>query len=74
MMQAEQAAELLGLDLYDLGWQLRHWAADELSRVADRVRRDEDASINVARARRLKWAADACLAALDAVSEVQDVV
>lgn len=62
MLAAEQAAELLGVEVYDLARLLRRAAADEIESCARRVVRD-DGKLNVGRARRLLSAAQACEAA-----------
>lgn len=58
MRQAEQAAELLGLDVYSLGVALRRFAADRLETAVRRVRNDEP--LEVGEERRILWAAEAC--------------
>lgn len=67
MANAEEAARLLGIDVYDIAWLLRQASADELDRLASRIRREEDEPLDVGRARRLKWAAEAAQAAWDSV-------
>lgn len=69
MMDAEQAAELLGLDVYELARELRYAAADALESEARKVRHDEP--MELARARRLLRAAEACEKAHDAVVEAR---
>lgn len=71
MLKAEEAADLLGVDLYDLAILLQYAAADDLARLSSDVRRDPDTTVSVGRARRLKAASDACYAALDAVAEAR---
>lgn len=57
--EAEKAAEILGVDVFDLGLELREAAAKVLDRAADRVRRGHPLD-DVSRARNLLAAAEAC--------------
>jgi hypothetical protein len=68
-MDAEQAAGLLGIEVYTLAWSLRYEAADELERVANRIRVDENASLDVGKARRLLRASHAAYKAGDEVTK-----
>lgn len=72
MLQAEQAAELLGIGVYDLAFNLRHAAADELETVARRIRNSEDEPLDVGKARRLLRASHAALKAWDEVTGVKE--
>ena len=67
MNDAEQAAELLGIDTFDLGVALREQAASDWASVSGRVRRG--GAPETGRAQRATWAAEACEAAWREVLE-----
>lgn len=64
MIAAEQAAEILGLEVFDLAVCLRRFAVDELESVSAVVRRGDERP-NLGRFQRLLRAAEACEAAWD---------
>lgn len=64
MISAEQAAEVLGLDVFDLAVALRQFAVGELERQTALVRRGDERP-NLGRFQRLLRAAEACEAAWD---------
>lgn len=66
MISAEQAAEVLGLDVFDLAVALRRFATEELERQTALVRRGEERP-NLGRFQRLLRATEACEAAWDEV-------
>jgi hypothetical protein len=64
MLSAEQAADALGLDVFDLARSLRQFAVDELERITRTVRLGDERP-NFGRFQRLLRAAEACEAAWD---------
>jgi len=64
ILSAEQAAEALGLDVFDLAVCLRRFAVDELESVT-RIVRNGDERPNLGRFQRLLRAAEACEASWD---------
>ncbi len=64
MIAAEEAATILGLEVFDLAVCLRRFAVDELESVTATVRRGEERP-NLGRFQRLLRAAEACEAAWD---------
>lgn len=64
MLSAEHAAEVLGLDVFDLAVALRQFAVDEMERQTAVVRRGDERP-NLGRFQRLLRAAEACEAAWD---------
>lgn len=69
MLSAEQAAEGLGVDVFDLAVALRSFAVVELERQTAVVRRGDERP-NLGRFRRLLAAAEACEAAWDELTSV----
>jgi len=59
--EVAQAAELLGVSLFDLGHALRNQAHSRFMAESDKVRQCEDPNFGDARA--MLWAAEACEAA-----------
>lgn len=64
MLHAEEAATLLGLDVFDLAVCLRRFAVDELETLTAVVRRGDERP-NLGRFQRLLRAAESCEAAWD---------
>ncbi len=64
MIAAEEAARLLGLEVFDLAVCLRRFAVDELESVTTTVRRGDERP-NLGRFQRLLRAAETCEAAWD---------
>lgn len=64
ILSAEEAATVLGLDVFDLAVSLRRFATDELESLTAKVRRGDERP-NFGRFQRLLRAAEACEAAWD---------
>jgi hypothetical protein len=71
MMQADQAADLLGIHVFQLARALRNEAASAAERQAGVISRGDERP-NFGDTRRLLWAAEACEEAWDALIEVRD--
>jgi hypothetical protein len=69
MIAAEEAAEVLGIDVYDLGYQLRIAASEAAHQSANEIAKGY--ALDVGRARRLLRAAEACEAAWAEVAKAE---